>query len=251
MPQAVDRLASERGPAAPREEGDLLPPRDVHHRLDVGGVARHDDADRLHLIDRRVGRVEEPRGGIEANVPGNDRAKVVLEVVHAGIILCVFAAALAALALGLALASPGEAAPAAPGFRVRLLDGKTTIDSRALIGRKVLVLRFQASWCRVCVKESPALARIAERYRARGVEVLAIHVQDTAADVQRFVREHRPTYKVALDPRLAIGNRFGFRGTPYTVVVDLRGEMVARIHGVSAVTRLPRILDTLVGRDRR
>lgn len=139
-----------------------------------------------------------------------------------------------------------EAAPAAPGFRVRLLDGKTSLDSRDLIGKKVLVLRFQASWCKPCARESAALARVAERYRGRGVEVLAIHVQDTAADAQRFVRERKVTYAVALDPKLTIGNRFGFRGTPYTVVVDRKGEMVARIHGESAVARLPRLLDGLL-----
>ncbi|MEK7385839.1 MAG: TlpA disulfide reductase family protein, partial [candidate division NC10 bacterium] len=87
-----------------------------------------------------------------------------------------------------------------------------------------------------------------ERYRGRGVETLAIHVQDTAADAQRFVREQNATYPVALDPRLTVGNRFGFKGTPYTVVVDKKGELVARIHGVSAVARLPKILDGLVGR---
>src|SRR5256885_4593558 len=111
-----------------------------------------------------------------------------------------------------------------------------------------LVLRFQASWCKPCVTESAALARVAERYRARGVEVLALHVQDTTVDAQRFVSEQNVTYPVALDPRLTIANRFGFNGTPYTVVVDRRGEMVARIHGESAVNRLPRILDGLVGR---
>lgn len=141
-----------------------------------------------------------------------------------------------------------EAAPAAPGFKVRLLDGKTSLDSRNLIGKKVLVLRFQASWCKPCAKESAAFAQIAERYRGRGVETLAIHVQDTAADAQRFVREQRATYPIALDPKLTVGNRFGFKGTPYTVVVDKKGELVARIHGVSAVARLPKILDGLVGR---
>jgi peroxiredoxin len=146
------------------------------------------------------------------------------------------------------LCTQAVAAPAAPGFKVQLLDGKTSLDSRNLIGKKVLVLRFQASWCRVCVKESPALTQIAERYRARGVEVLAIHVQDTQVDVQRFVREQKVAYQVALDPKLSVGNRFGFRGTPYTVVVDKRGEMVTRIHGESAVRRLPRILDGLVGK---
>ncbi len=81
--------------------------------------------------------------------------------------------------------------------------------------------------------------------------MLAIHVQDTAVDAQRFVREQKVTYPVALDPKLTVGNRFGFRGTPYTVVVDTKGEMVARIHGESAVARLPRLLDGLVGKATR
>jgi len=153
-----------------------------------------------------------------------------------------------ALLLLVLLVVQAEAAPAAPGFRVRLLDGKTSLDSRNFIGKKVLVLRFQASWCKPCVKESAALAQVAERYRGRGVETLAIHVQDTAADAQRFVREQKATYPVALDPRLTVGNRFGFKGTPYTVVVDKKGELVARIHGVSAVARLPKILDGLLAR---
>jgi hypothetical protein len=53
-------------------------------------------------------------------------------------------------------------------------------------------------------------------------------------------------YPVALDPRLNIGNTFGFKGTPYTVVIDQKGEMVAQIHGQGAVARLPKILDDLL-----
>jgi peroxiredoxin len=155
-------------------------------------------------------------------------------------------AALAAVAAVLLLADAVVAAPAAPGFKVRLLDGSSSVDSRDLIGKKVLVLRFQASYCAPCARESAALSRLADRYRDRGVEVLAIHVQDTAADARKFVRAQKATYAVALDPRLTIGNRFGFKGTPYTVVVDRRGEMVARIHGVSAVAKLPRILDEIL-----
>ncbi len=149
-------------------------------------------------------------------------------------------------ALLLALTASSEAAPAAPGFKVRLIDGKTSLDSRDLIGRKILVLRFQASYCKACAKEAPALGRLFEKYRAREVEVVAIHVEDTAADTRAFVRKYKVTYPVALDPRLTIGNTFGFKGTPYTVVIDRRGEMVAQIHGASAVARLPKILDDLL-----
>jgi peroxiredoxin len=151
-----------------------------------------------------------------------------------------------ALVLLLALASSSDAAPAAPGFKVKLMDGKTTLDSRDLIGKKILVLRFQASYCKACAKEALALGRLFEKYRSQEVELVAIHVQDTAPAARAFVRKYKATYPVALDPRLTIGNTFGFKGTPYTVVIDRRGEMVAQIHGASAVSRLPRILDDLL-----
>jgi peroxiredoxin len=157
-------------------------------------------------------------------------------------------AARLALAALLVLTGTAAAAPAAPGFKVRLLDGRT-LDSRDLIGKKILVVRFQTSYCKPCAKESAALSRVAERYRERGVEVVAVHVQDTAVDVRRFIRANKVTYAVALDPQLTIGNRYGFKGTPYTVVVDRRGEMVVRLHGESAVARLPRILDEIIKKE--
>jgi len=153
----------------------------------------------------------------------------------------------AAVALAVAVAVvPAEAAPAAPAFRVTLLDRAEVVDSREHFGERVIVLRFQASWCKRCVAESAALSRVADRYRSRRVQIVALHVQDTAADTRRFVRRNKPTYAIALDPRLTIGNRFGFKGTPYTVVIDRKGEMVARLHGESVVNRLPRILDEVL-----
>jgi peroxiredoxin len=153
---------------------------------------------------------------------------------------------LAVLALLLALATGSEAAPAAPGFKITMIDGKTLVDSREMIGKKILVLRFQASYCKPCAKESPAFSRLYEKYRTRDVEVVALHVQDTPNDTRNFIRRNKVNYPVALDPKLTIGNTFGFKGTPYTVVIDQRGEMVAQIHGQGAVARLPRILDELL-----
>jgi peroxiredoxin len=153
-----------------------------------------------------------------------------------------------ALALLLATTIAAEAAPAAPGFRVTTLD-RRTVDSKDLIGKKVIVLRFQASYCKACAKESAALNRVNDRYHDRDVEIVAIHVQDTAADTRRFVRAHHATYPVALDPRLTLGNRFGFKGTPYTVVIDRTGEIAARWAGEGAVRRLPATLDALLAKD--
>jgi cytochrome c biogenesis protein CcmG/thiol:disulfide interchange protein DsbE len=153
-----------------------------------------------------------------------------------------------ALTLGALLlaAAPAAAAPAAPAFHVTLLDGPGHFDSRAHLGKHVLVVRFQASWCKACNEEAEAFERVYKKYHSRGVEMVSVQVQDTEADARHFLEVNKATYPAGLDPRLKVANRFGFRGTPYTVVINKRGEIVARIHGRSDETRLTRILDPLV-----
>jgi thioredoxin-like negative regulator of GroEL len=73
-------------------------------------------------------------------------------------------------------------------------------------------------------------------------------MQDTEANARHFLEANKASYAAGLDPHLKIANRFGFRGTPYTVVINKRGEMVARIHGRTDEARLARILDPLVKR---
>ena len=153
-----------------------------------------------------------------------------------------------AIALGalLLLAAPVAAAPAAPAFTITRLDGSGHFDSRAHIGKHVLVVRFQASWCKVCVEEAAGLERVYRKYQASGVELVSVQVQDTEADARQFLQNGKASYPAGLDPSLKIANRFGFRGTPYTVIINKRGEMVARIHGRADEARLSRILDPLV-----
>lgn len=151
-----------------------------------------------------------------------------------------------ALLLALTLAPPALAAAAAPAFTLRLLDSRRVFDSRQAIEKMVLVVRFQASWCRPCAREGPALEHLYRRYRRLGVEVVGVQVQDTAADARRFLRAHGATYPAGLDPRFTIANRFGVTGTPYTVVISRAGRLVARLRGEGAPTRLPAILDPLL-----
>jgi cytochrome c biogenesis protein CcmG/thiol:disulfide interchange protein DsbE len=155
-----------------------------------------------------------------------------------------------ALALGalLVTAAPAAAVPAAPAFTVKLLEGSGHFDSRAHLGKNVLIVRFQASWCKVCNEEAAGFERIYRKYRTSGVEMVSVHVQDTEADARHFLQVNKASYPAGLDPRLKIANRFGFRGTPYTVIINKGGEMVARIHGRTDEARIARILDPLVQR---
>src|SRR5438552_17010117 len=237
-PRRATRSPSTERPIVP-SSSEILLYSDTRHgrRLRHGGQDGEDDFPGTcgssairELSGRHV-------GGLEWH--GSPDARGIIAAVRVAVLL------LACFALALAPNHLG-AAPAAPGFGVKIFDSNATLDSRDLIGKSVLVVRFQASYCKPCGREATALSRLVGRVHSRGVEFIAFHVQDTVADTRRFIRSHRVTYPVALDPKLIIGNRFGFRGTPYTVVVDRKGEMVAQIHGVSALNRLPKILDELV-----
>ena len=139
-----------------------------------------------------------------------------------------FLAAVALAALVLA-PSPGAAAPAAPAIRVTLITSGETFDSRALIGKKVVVLRFQASWCKTCASQAAGIQRIHERYKDRDVVLLALQVDDSGRDARAFLKTHGATYPAALDPSMRVANRFGFQRAPYTVIVNKRGEIAARL----------------------
>src|SRR6266545_7726926 len=158
----------------------------------------------------------------------------------AAIILCDEMRHLAAAALVvLALQTPATAAaPAAPAVRVPVLQDGSTFDSRSLIGKKVLVLRFQASWCKSCSAQAAGIQRLYERYKDRGVEFLAVQVDDPERQARAFLQSHGATYPAALDPGLRVANRFGFKRAPYTVIVNKRGEIVARLEATADESRL-------------
>lgn len=111
----------------------------------------------------------------------------------------------------------------APDFTLETLDGGqvTLSDLRG----QAVVVNLWASWCPPCRAEMPALQRVYEAYRDRGLVVLAVNVtyQDSLADATAFVRQYGLTFPVALDRRGLVANRYLLRALPSTYFVDREG----------------------------
>jgi cytochrome c biogenesis protein CcmG/thiol:disulfide interchange protein DsbE len=93
---------------------------------------------------------------------------------------------------------------------------------------KVVLLNLWATWCPPCVRETPRLVRVYDKYRDQGFVILGINTtyQDDRAKVAQFVRDHNVSYPVLLDMNDEFGQKYGARLLPTSYLVDRTGKIV-------------------------
>lgn len=109
--------------------------------------------------------------------------------------------------------------------------GGGTVSLASYRGR-VVFLNFWATWCPPCLVEMPAMERLHERLRDKGLVVLAISLDtDGEAAVAPFLKERGFTFPVGLDPQQRVGSLYGVRALPSTFLLDRKGRVVAQALG--------------------
>jgi cytochrome c biogenesis protein CcmG/thiol:disulfide interchange protein DsbE len=121
----------------------------------------------------------------------------------------------------------------APALRLPGLDG-AEVDLAALRGRPVVV-NFWATWCEPCVREFPLLRSAAADHRGRRLVVVGVLTGDRPAAARAFVRRHRATWPVGLDPAATAAGRWGAVGLPHTYFVRVDGTLAS--HQLGELTR--------------
>jgi peroxiredoxin len=99
---------------------------------------------------------------------------------------------------------------------------------------KVVLINFWATWCLPCREEMPSLERLYREHRDAGFVLVAVSVDADPKVVGPYLKEHKLTFPVALDPRMAVAETYGVRALPSTFVVDREGRMVALALGPRA-----------------
>jgi DsbE subfamily thiol:disulfide oxidoreductase len=119
--------------------------------------------------------------------------------------------------------------PAAPDFTLPNPEGKK-LSLKDFRG-KLVFLNFWASWCVPCREEMPAMERLYQEFKGKGLEILAVNVKDGRKDALAFVKELKLNYPVLLDPDGQVGLLYGAWGLPATYLIDEKGMVLARLWG--------------------
>lgn len=115
------------------------------------------------------------------------------------------------------------------------IDADGNEKSLAGLRGQGLVINFWATWCAPCVKEMPALDRMAGAAPDRGLRVLALSADREGAPVVRSFFDvngirHLP---VAIDKMSRVARAVGIGGLPTTVLYDAEGREVGRVIGIA------------------
>jgi DsbE subfamily thiol:disulfide oxidoreductase len=109
-----------------------------------------------------------------------------------------------------------------------LAGGKVKLS--AYRGR-VVFLNFWATWCPPCRAEMPSLERLHQLLGARGLEIVAVDLQEPKDTVRKFVKDNSLTFAVLLDANGAVGGAWGAQSIPTTYLIDRKGSILARSVG--------------------
>jgi thiol-disulfide isomerase/thioredoxin len=136
-------------------------------------------------------------------------------------LVCTLALPLSALAE----VKPGQAAP---DFDSTTLSQKS-LKLSSLRG-KVVLLDFWASWCEPCKKELPLLSKLAPRLKQKGIEIVAVNIDDDRKNAEDFVRQKGIGLTVVTDGTKQIVGRWEPPKMPSSFVID-KGGVVRAVNG--------------------
>ena len=101
----------------------------------------------------------------------------------------------------------------------------THLDAKSL-GDKVVVLEFWATWCGPCVAALPHMNELADKFKDKPVQFIAITAEDEAK-IKPFLTKRPIRGWVALDTDKAMQRAYAVSAIPHTVVLDRKGRIAA------------------------
>ena len=92
---------------------------------------------------------------------------------------------------------------------------------------KVVLVDFFASWCGPCNESFPIMEELHRKYAAKGLVVVAVNLDKTAADMAEFLKQHPATFVVVRDAANKLVRQIKIPTMPSSFLIDQNGKVHA------------------------
>ncbi|MGH7456121.1 MAG: peroxiredoxin family protein [bacterium] len=98
--------------------------------------------------------------------------------------------------------------------------GEVTLQS---FRGKVVLLNFWATWCGPCREELPELDRVQEKFRKRGLAVVAVTVDNELENIRGFLKKYDLDLQALWDRRKKVADAYKVEKMPSSYLIDRNG----------------------------
>ena len=118
-----------------------------------------------------------------------------------------------------------------PDFTLTDLQGKSHQLSR--LKGKVVMVNFWATYCTPCIKEMPSMQRLANKFKGKPFQILAIDMAEERADVDAFMKRFKIDVKfpILLDVEGEVVEAWMVSAVPTTFIIDPQGTIRYALYG--------------------
>ena len=98
---------------------------------------------------------------------------------------------------------------------------------------KLVIVNFWATWCKPCKDEMPSLDSLAHNINFKNLVILPVNMEKLNYEKTKkfFSNLKIKKLKIFFDPNLNFVKELKLRGVPTTVIINKKGEELARIIG--------------------
>jgi len=111
----------------------------------------------------------------------------------------------------------------APDFK---LDGQQKQVKLSNYRGQIVYLDFWASWCQPCRKSFTWMNKMQSLYGNEGFKVIAINLDESRTEANKFLQQIPANFDVAFDPRGNTAESYKVKAMPSSYLIDKNGKVI-------------------------
>lgn len=127
----------------------------------------------------------------------------------------------------------------APNFKLETInvEGKETLTLDYFEGKGVM-LNFWADYCPPCKEEMPYMQQLYPEYKKKGVEILAVNLDQGELVVENFIETHDLTFPIVQDKSGQVMELYDVGSLPATYFIGPEGEIEHKVIGALTLDKI-------------